>query len=296
MVDRDHFVKFSADGRHLGTALVPSSVSHRGHSFGPIAMLEDGSLLVYPDVSSAYQSGWWGDDPVSELPVVRLSEQAGQWIVNTLAVLDVRDEILGTGSPDNLGLTMFAFQPFRDSDQVVYNATSETVVLVRMKGLEPGQVDLTELSADGDTVWFRRMSFQPLALPMADVDEMLDQGAEDFASAPVNSLSLGAARRAIADALYVPEHYPAVQDVALASTGELWMETFEDAGADSLSVWYTVRVGEAEGDSPVRRVLLPASFSPHDATDTHVWGVRRDAFDVRYVVGRRLVRQEEEPG
>ena len=140
------------------------------------------------------------------------------------------------------------------------------------------------------------MRFTPLALPANTVDELLDSMAEGLASAPVNSVSLGAARRAIADALYVPEHYPPVQDVSLASTGELWMKTFEDAGVDSLSVWYTVRVGETERDSPVRRVLLPTSFLPHDATDTHVWGVQRDAFDVRYVVGRRLVRQGGEPG
>ena len=294
VLDGNHIVEFSSDGRHLATVPVPSSVSFRGFRFRPRALLEDGSLLVYPGVGSAYRSGWWGDDPVSELPVVRLSERDGHWNVDTVAVLDVRNEILGTGGPDNLDLTMFTFQPYRDSDQVVYNARSQTVVLVHMSGLGPGQVDLTELSAGGDTVWSRRISLAPLALPRDAVDELLDTAAEDFAIARAGSLPPGAARRAVADALYVPEHYPPVQDVALASTGELWMRTFEDAGADSLSVWYAIRVGEAPDQSPVRRLLLPTSFSPHDATETHVWGVRRDAFDVRYVVGRRLVRREAE--
>lgn len=293
--DRDHFVLFSSDGHHVATVRVPSSVSYRGFRFGPLSMLEDGSLLVYPSVSSSYRIGWWGDDPVHELPVVRLSERDGHWNVDTLAVLDVRNEILGTGDQNNLALTMFMLQPYRDSDQVIYNAQSHTVVLVRMRGLGPGEVDLTQLSVEGDSVWSRRMSFVPVALSAKDVDELVDQLAEGLANAQGYRSPLGDARRAVREALYVPEHYPPVQDVAVASNGELWMRTFEYAGADSLNVWYAIPVGESEKDSPVRRILLPTSFSPHDATDTHVWGSRRDTFNVRYVVGRRLIRQEGEP-
>ena len=138
VLDRNHFVEFSSDGRHLATTPIPSSVSYRGFGFRPGLRLEDGSLLVYPGVESGYRSGWWGDDPVNELPIVRLSEQDGRWGVDSLTVLDVGNEILGTGDPENLELTMFTLQPYRDSDQVVYNARSETVVTVRMKGLEPG--------------------------------------------------------------------------------------------------------------------------------------------------------------
>ena len=288
--DRDRFVLFSLDGRHRATVPIPSSVSYRGFRFRPLAMLEDGSLLVFPSVDSAYRIGFWGGDPVDELPVVRLKERDGRWTADTLAVLDVSEEVLGTGDPDNLALTMFTIQPYRDSDQVFYNAQSQSVVLVRMKGLRPGEVDLTELSAEGDTVWSRRVSFTPLALSASDVDEMVEGLAERLVSAPGRTPSLmGDARSSVREALYVPMHYPPVQDAALSSNGELWMRTFEDAGSDSLDVWYAVRLRET--DSPVRRILLPTSFSPHDATDTHVWGSRRDAFDVRYVVGQRLIRQ-----
>ena len=292
VLDRDHFVVFSPDGHHLATVPVPSSVSYRGFRFDPLAILEDGSLLVKPRVDSAYRIGWWGDDPIDHLPVVRLREGDGRWTVDTLAVLDVRNEILGTGDPDNLALTMFTYQPYSDSDQVIYNAQSNSVVLVRMKGLRPGEVDLTELSAGGETVWFRRMSFLPLALSTSDLDDMVDALAESMANARGSPALLGAARRVAGEALYAPDHYPAVQDVAVASNGELWMRTFEDAGTDSLSVWYAVRLG-GSGDASVKRILVPTSFSPHDATDTHVWGTRRDTFDVRYVAGRRLVRQGE---
>jgi len=294
VLTRDHFVAFSPDGDHVETVPVPSSVSYRGFRFRPVAMLDDGSLLVYPRVDSGYRIGWWGGEPMAELPVVRLRDRDGHWAVDTLAVLDVRNEILGTGDPENLPLTMFTFQPYRDADQVIYNAQSRTVVLVRMRGLGPGEVDLTELSAEGDTIWFQRLSFVPLVLPAGVADEMVEGLAESLANVRQSPALLGEARSTVREALYVPEHYPPVQDVALASNGELWMKTFEDAGADSLTVWYAVRLGESERDAPVRRILLPTPFSPHDATDTHVWGVRRDDFDVRYVVGRRLMRQEEE--
>ena len=294
VLTKDHFVVFSPDGDHVATVAVPSSVSYHGFRFGPVAMLEDGSLLVYPRVDSAYRIGWWGGDPMDELPVVRLRERGGQWAVDTLAVLDVRNEILGTGDPEDLSLTMFTFQPYRDADQVIYNAQSRTVVLVRTGGLGPGEVELTELSAEGDTIWSRRMSFAPLVLPTRVVDEMVKGLAEGLANVRQSPVLLGDARNTVREALYVPEYYPPVQDVALASNRELWMRTFEDMGTNSLTVWYSIRLGESGRDSPVRRILLPASFSPHDATDTLVWGVRRDDFDVRYVVGRRLIRQEEE--
>lgn len=292
---RDHVVVLSVEGHHVETVPVPSSVSYRGFRFRPVAMPEDGDLIVYPGVDSGTRIGWWGGDPMAELPVVRLRERDGHWAVDTLAVLDVRNEILGTGDPDNLPLTMFMSQPYRDADQIIYNAQSRTVVLVRMRGLGPGEVDLTELSAEGDSMWSRRLSFAPLVLPTRVVDEFVDRVAESLANAPGRSRSLlGEARSTVREALYVPEHYPPVQDVALASNGELWMRTFEDAGTDSLTVWYSIRVGESERDSTVRRILLPTSFSAHDATDTHVWGVRRDDFDVRYVVGLGLIRREEE--
>ncbi len=200
----------------------------------------------------------------------------------------------GSASEKNVALRRFTQQPYRDTDQVIYNAGSGTVIVVRTRGRDPGQVDLTELSPDGDTVWSRRMSLKPIPLPPTDVDEMVEAFAESLANN--RGVGLADARRVTKDAMYVPEHYPPVRDVAMPSNGELWMRTWEDANSDSLSVWYAVRVGEPQNESPVRRILLPTRFSPHDATDAHVWGVRRDAFDVRYVVGRRLVPQEGADG
>ena len=53
-------------------------------------------------------------------------------------------------------------------------------------------------------------------------------------------------------------------------------------------IWYAVR--RREDDGPIRRIVLPESFSPLDANATHVWGVRTDEMGVQYVAGLRLVR------
>ena len=294
VLSSDRIVGFSASGIHVETISMPNSVSYRGFRFRPMGKLADGSLLAYPGVRPAYQSGWWGDDPVDHLPVVRIAGRDGGWSVDTLAVLDVTNEVLATGSPANMDLALFMDQPFRDSDQAIYRAESETVLLVRMGGLAPGQVDVTEVSPQGDTVWSRQLSFTPLALPPSSAERFVEGIAESFAEADGSPAVLGAARRAVRESLYVPEHYPPVQELAMASNGELWMSTFERSDLGSGRVWYTVRVG-GPADEPLRRVLLPGFFSPHDVTDTHVWGSRRDAYDVAYAVGLRLVPLEEEP-
>ena len=59
------------------------------------------------------------------------------------------------------------------------------------------------------------------------------------------------------------------------------------AGTQGASPTGAVRKGE---DGPIRRIIVPESFSPRDANATHLWGVRTDEMGVQYVAGLRLVR------
>ncbi len=291
--DRDRFVVFSRDGEYLRTALIPSSISHQGFRYRPLAPLPSGGFVAYPDIDWSYKSGWWGDDPVEELPIVRLVERNEHWVVDTLVVLDIKSEVLAVGGP-NTAPRMLMRQPYANTDQAIYYAGSNSVIVVRSVGLEPGAVELTELSPKGDTTWFRRMRFTPIPLPATDADDIVSKLADGLvAFNSESSYSPGAVRKAVRDALHAPEYHPPVQDAVVLSNGELWMKTFEDAGVDTLTVWRAVRLGASASDSEDRRILLPTTFTPHDATDTHVWGVRLDAFDVRYAVGRRLLREAD---
>lgn len=87
--------------------------------------------------------------------------------------------------------------------------------------------------------------------------------------------------------MVIPEYWPATPGIGLRSNGEVW---FRPAGEDDPRIWYAVRKGEDEG--PIRRIVVPESFSPLDANATHVWGVRTDEMDVQYVAGLRLVRAD----
>ena len=105
---------------------------------------------------------------------------------------------------------------------------------------------------------------------------------------PIDSLPVRqAVRDRIEEALLVPgEYLPAVRRLFTASSGQVWLLSYETSG-DTLGVWYSVERGDTV--TPPRRVLLPEWFLVLDATDTHVWGVWRDELDINYVVGRRLV-------
>ncbi len=77
----------------------------------------------------------------------------------------------------------------------------------------------------------------------------------------------------------------------LTASGEVWPKSFETV--DTLAAYYALKRGDATG-AP-RRILLPESLAFHDATATHVWGIRRDPLGVPHVVGRRLVAGDSQP-
>ncbi len=50
---------------------------------------------------------------------------------------------------------------------------------------------------------------------------------------------------------------------------------------------------QGHSDHTSRRILLPHWMSVHDATDSHAWGIRRDATGVPRIVGRRMVPMDD---
>ena len=151
--------------------------------------------------------------------------------------------------------------------------------------MEPGVVELLELAADGDTIWQRRLEFEPMKLTATMVDAEVHPLAEMFSQLGFQQPYLDT-RRALEEALYEPEYAPAVRTIfQLAASGDVWLRTRETS--DTLRAWYSIRRGD-ETNEP-RRVLLPEWFLVLDATETHVWGVWTDSLDVPYVVGRRLL-------
>lgn len=282
--DSRRFTVFADDGTVLETvSYPPPRLSFRGFRLVPRLLLEDGGFLAVPEIPSMVMAGWLGDDPILELPVFHLSRPQGSWTMDTLLVLRRENDALSFGSLGDQPWAVHGKQPYEDSDQAYFDARTGSVTVVE-KNVEDGRVEIVEVAPSNNVVWRGELRFAPIPMRMEDVEESI-MGWQQAISVPgTSSQDL---RRAIEDVLFVPEFFPGVDYRVGMSRGEIWLKTFEEPEADTLVVWYTIQRGEDL--SSVRRVLLPNTFAPRDATEMHVWGIRSDSMGVHYVAGRRLV-------
>ena len=287
--DALRFTSFSNSGELLGTTPFPPRLfSFRGFSLGPRALLGDRSVLAIPRVPPAARGGVAGDDPIEMLPVFRLSEERGQWRMDTIAMLDIRNRdfsIIPEGR-SAIGGGMHTTQPLGDFDLTYFDSVLGALVVVR-RNLGGGLVELVEVNVDGDTVLQRRVATSAVTMEQDQIASFIDVYAEQLSKpgAPGSSSPYRAVRAAVKEALHVPNPLPGAREVHGTASGEIWFRGFENE--DSFSVWYAVPRDSAA--SAFRRVLLPPGFTARDATDTHVWGIRRGDLGVEYVAGRRLV-------
>ena len=284
--DGNAFAVFGEDGQHRHTVSLPAAVGFNRFRLRPELMLPDGAFVVSLRIPNGVRAGWFGEDPILKAPVLRLEQGQDGWDFDSLAVLDIGNRDLDIRpSESGFGWSLHANQPFGNADQLDPRADANTLLVTHESRTDPGLIELSEISADGDTIWSGRLRFEPIPLLPGDVDAALEAEARAV-SGTVGALSLDEARILVEEALYVPDHHPAVMDTEVMSNGELWIRNHEEPG-DTLDVWYAVRVG---GDNTApRRILVPRSFYPFDATDTHVWGIRFDPEAGQHVAGRRLV-------
>ena len=281
------FAYFASDGEHAETRLGPgTSLEYQGMKVR-LAPPRDGVYLGTAEVLPAREVGalvgpFAGQPPMLREPVLRVRRaDNGQWLdAEPLLWLDISNRVMAANYPG--GGVSFGGQRFGDYDQVRFEPG--TAIVMRTKG-GPGSVELTEVNGDGDTVWHRRLQLEPLELTRERVDQMLDEMVDIFAPFRTDRVTRQQLRDIYDEALYQPEYLPAAEGRPIpTSSGEIWFRTHEIV--DNLRVHYAVRRGDM--DEPPRRVLLPEWLRVNDATETHVWGIRRDAEDVPHVVGRRL--------
>lgn len=278
-----HFVRFSDDGAVL--EVVQSSVTGAGVVSDNHGILARGRLP-----RPAVILGWVQGETGHELAVLHYAGNGGYRTADTIALMDVGRMALGIRFDDGTSPypeAMVATQPFTDSDLSYFDGDRESVGIVRRNGA-PGQVVVTEITARGDTVWRRSLALPPVPIRAEQVEEAV----RDLASRAVSSaqrlgrpISEGTARRLATEALYVPEHLPAVAVARATNSDELWLRSHEVS--DTLSIWYALH--RRDDAAEPRRVLLPEWFQLLDATRTHVWGLRSESENRSRVVGRRLV-------
>ena len=222
--------------------------------------------------------------PVEDLAVLRVSEEGATWGVEALALLSLRNwqssiPVEGSQHPFRLR------QPWVTPDHFQIDHLNGSVLVGRSRTINPGVLELIEISVAGDTLWTRSIQLPPIPLRADQVEAELEQTAAMIAELSGDAAASPLLKSRIREAWIIPEHWPAVRETLLMSNGEIW---FEPQGQDTPGVWYAVRKGAEQG--PIRRVTVPESFQPRDVNATHVWGLRRDELDVGYVTGLLLVR------
>lgn len=214
------------------------------------------------------------------LLLVRRSD-AGQWLPpEEIFWQDTRNQLLAVIMDDS---NTFTAQYFGDDDRTAF--AHGKILVMRRSGGPPGSLGLLELNAKGDTLWERRLQFQPHNLTPEWVQEIVDGWIGAFPRPGMLRAEQLSYLEAFEEALYKPEYLPAAASFFLSASDDVWLKTFERV--DTLRVYYTIPRGDSSGEP--RRVLLPEAMQATDATATHVWGTRDDALGVPYVVGRRLM-------
>ena len=277
------FTHYTADGVLEGTEIgTTTALRYQDTRLGIEARTADGGYVARPLYSASRMAGLLGGPPMVRQPLllVRRSDE-GKWLPpEEIFWQDTRNQLLAVVMDD---MRSFTAQYFGDDDRTAF--AHGRILVMRRSGGPPGSLDLLELTAHGDTLWERRLQFEPLELTPDWIQEMVDiQRGPEFQRpgwSPAQRLGF---LEAFEEALYKPDHLPAAASFFLSASDEVWLKTFERV--DTLRVYYTIRRGDASGEP--RRVLLPESLQATDATATHVWGTRDDPLGVPYVVGRRL--------
>lgn len=275
-------IRYSASGELKGTPHGPPPSLRFGGFALSLSSVKDGTYLGLPWVMPETEVGVPGTVSFSRQPLLRVrSAGENRWHdPEPVLWLDFSNRKLAGRLPD--GSWVFMTQPFGDADRV--RIEPGRAVVMRLKG-GPGEAELIEVNAKGDTVWQRRLQFEPMALTGQMIDDYVELHVEAYAQSFHHRASPPELRQMLHDALYKPEYLPAAERLYLTASGEVWLRTMERS--DTLRTHYVVRRGES--DAEPRRVLLPERLVVRDATETHVWGLWKEPGKGPHVVGRRLV-------
>jgi len=178
----------------------------------------------------------------------------------------------GGGSTISREQPFFAY-PLR---AVSHDGTSfiDVVQVLQDQG-RTGWLLLSSISVDGDTVWSKRVSFEPVPVSKSDIDQMIDSLSRPI-QGPRQRLFAGDAQM-IADSLYRGLAWPAATAVLAGLDGTIWLK---QGGPPTTSVFYYQL--SATGDVE-RRVELPDGFTLMQASRTTLWGWRTDEDEVPVV-------------
>jgi len=236
----------------------------------PRAMLADGNLVGSPSIR--------GRATARGIITERLqiiSDTAGA-VRDTLAALALptRHAEITAGLNDNG--TVFLMHPVRDADMIAFAPDGAGAVLVRREawqGSGPAEFEVARVDLRGDTVFHRRIGYEPRPVPAGFFDAEVDRAVEYGA----NYVDRRPFARAVREFYEQREYFPPVTNLTVGSDDTTWLAGREEDGERT---WLVL---DASGAS-VGRIRLPFTSYVAAANVTECWVVERDALDIPYVV------------
>lgn len=151
-------------------------------------------------------------------------------------------------------------------------------------GTGPAEYGVTRVDSEGDTLFHRRIAYEPLPVPDGyydrDIEESLD-------------LPIVADRREFAGALREflerVRYFPPVTNLQVGSDGTVWIAGPDEAGERT---WLVL---EPTG-ATIGRFRLPAASRVSDANRTEAWVVEKGALDIPYVARYEIVLDRRDAG
>lgn len=146
-----------------------------------------------------------------------------------------------------------------------------------VEGVAAGTYMVTGIRVDGDTIFSRRYTFEPIWISDEYADSLIEAHAEDIEE---GSPELARAYRRTAS---TPPMMPPILSVKNGEDGTIWIR-LRSASPDRE---YLVLHEEGR---PLGRVTLPRGQSVYMADRDHVWTTVRNEYDVQSVVQYRILR------
>ena len=144
-------------------------------------------------------------------------------------------------------------------------------------GTGPAEYGVTRVDAEGDTLFHRRIAYEPLPVP----DGYYDPDIEESLEIPVvaDRRTFAAALREFLERV---RYFPPVTRVQVGSDFTTWIAGPDEGGEQT---WLVL---DPSGAS-IGRFRLPATSRVSDANRTEAWVVEKDALDIPYVARYEIV-------
>lgn len=249
----------------------------------PSALLSDDRAILLPNglLTSVPEKGGPGSP-------IFLADRSGR-VLDTLARVDVRRHRMIARTSGG-GLIVSSLQPYDDTPLVRVGARGRRLVVVRREAAREAAPDSFRIDVygpGGRPRWSRRYVYRPERVPDSVKDSLLDQAAAVYAS---SFRTVEEARKALRDALYLPDFAPPVTDCLVGREGSVWLR--RDVFAADGTRWTVLAPdgsvrAEVRSDGPVRLLAV----GPR-----HAWGVEYTALEVPRVVRYRLVPAQDAGG